>query len=116
MRLQDSILAVLAGLNDSVQSIRAILVRIAKLKEPLRDEALHRPANCLVEVAVRATHWRPAFAGIVGKSSDSTIRDTTSEARVWGIALVGLNANALPCAQKSTQVLHEQHQTHVVSR
>jgi len=40
-RIEDNILAVMAGLEDSVEGIRSILVRIAKLPEPLRGEALH---------------------------------------------------------------------------
>jgi hypothetical protein len=49
-RIEDNILAVLAGLHDSVQGIRAILVRIAKLKEPLREDALH---HLLVTCGIR---------------------------------------------------------------
>ena len=41
-RIEDNILAVLAGLEDSVEGIRSILVRIAGLQEPRREEALHR--------------------------------------------------------------------------
>jgi hypothetical protein len=49
-RLEDNILAVLAGLEDSVRGIRAILVRIAKLREPRREEALH---HLLVTCGIR---------------------------------------------------------------
>jgi len=46
-RIEDNILAVLAGLEDSVQGIRAILVRIKKLSEPVRQEALqHLLVTC----------------------------------------------------------------------
>jgi predicted transposase YdaD len=36
-RIEDNILAVLVGLDDSVEGIHSILTRIAKLKKPLRE-------------------------------------------------------------------------------
>jgi hypothetical protein len=39
-RIEDNILAVLAGLEDSAQGVRSIVRRIAKLKQPWREEAL----------------------------------------------------------------------------
>jgi hypothetical protein len=46
-RIEDNILAVLAGLEDSVEGIRAVLRRIAKLTEPLREEVLqHLLVTC----------------------------------------------------------------------
>ncbi len=41
-RIEDNILAVLAGLEDSVQGIRSILARIAKLRKSLREPALQQ--------------------------------------------------------------------------
>jgi len=41
-RVEDNILAVLAGLQDSDAGIRSIVRRFAKLKKPLREEALRR--------------------------------------------------------------------------
>jgi hypothetical protein len=39
-RIEDNILAVLAGLNDSVEGIRSVLRRITKLRQPLREECV----------------------------------------------------------------------------
>ena len=49
-RIEDNILAVLAGSQDSAGGIRAVLRKIAKLKRPLRQEALH---NLLLTCGVR---------------------------------------------------------------
>ena len=49
-RVEDNILAVLAGLDDSEAGIRSILVKVAKLKKPLREDALH---HLLVTCGIR---------------------------------------------------------------
>jgi len=49
-RIEDNILAVLAGMEDSAEGIRFILLRIAKLRQPLREEALH---HLLVTCGIR---------------------------------------------------------------
>jgi hypothetical protein len=49
-RIEDNILAVLAGLKDSAGGIRSVLRRIAKLRQPMREEALQ---HLLVTCGVR---------------------------------------------------------------
>jgi predicted transposase YdaD len=49
-RVEDNVLAVLAGLDDSVEGIRTVLRRIAKLRQPQREEVLQ---HLLVTCGVR---------------------------------------------------------------
>ena len=49
-RIEDNILAVFAGLKDSAEGIRRILMRIAKLRKPLREPA---PQQLLLTCGLR---------------------------------------------------------------
>ena len=63
-RIEDNILAVLAGLEDSTEGIRSVLRRITKLSQPLREDALqHLLVTCgirgLAEVCKKELETMP---------------------------------------------------------
>jgi predicted transposase YdaD len=101
-RIEDNILAVLAGLADSTEGVRSVLRRIAKLRQPLREDALqHLLVTCgirgLAEVCKKELKTMPItldlshdplFASYIERGRRKGERQGRREGRQEGIKQV----------------------------
>ena len=108
-RIEDNILAVLAGLENSVEGVRMILARIAQLKEPRRGEAMqHLLLTCGVRgladvcekelrtmpIAMNALDHDPLFASYIRRGKlegeKEGLKKGLKEGQMRGFSLVQL--------------------------